>query len=98
MPIYILASKLTSKGMRAETREKFGQEWMDQIKKACPDVKWLNHFAVLGPYDFISLYEAPDEKTAMKVSLITLSMGAVNAESWTAMPYSEFLDLTKSIQ
>lgn len=84
--------------MKAENREKFGQEWMEKIKEVCPDVKWLNHFAILGPYDFISVYEAPDEKTAMKVSLITLSMGAVSAESWTAFQYSEFLDLAKSIQ
>ena len=97
MPIYILASKLTSEGISVENRKKLGREWLDKIKKACPDVKWLNHYAVLGPYDFISVYEAPDEKTAMKVSLITLSNGASKAESWTAMPYSEFLDLVNTI-
>jgi hypothetical protein len=34
---------------------------------------------------------------AAKVSWITLSMGAVQAESWTAIPYGKFLDLVEGL-
>lgn len=95
MPTYILASKL--KDLDVDNRETIGKDWLQKIKEACPDIKWIAHYAVLGPYDFLSIYEAPDEKTAMKVSLVTLANGALKAESWTAMPYDEFLDLIKSI-
>ncbi|MFW9994916.1 MAG: GYD domain-containing protein [Candidatus Odinarchaeota archaeon] len=95
MPVYILASKL--KEMNAGERERIGKEWLAKIKETCPNVKWLNHYALLGPYDFLSIYEAPDDRTAMKVSLITLAHGALKAESWTAMPYAEFLELAKEV-
>ncbi|MHA2298660.1 MAG: GYD domain-containing protein [Candidatus Hodarchaeales archaeon] len=95
MPVYILASKL--KELDIEKREEIGKKWLTKIKEACPEVKFLNHYALLGPYDFLSIYEAPDDKIAMKVSLVTLSHGALKAESWTAMPYAEFLELAREI-
>jgi len=51
----------------------------------------------LGTYDFMDIYEAPNAETAAKVSMISLSNGAFHAESWTAIPYKEFLKLTKKI-
>ncbi|NIW78259.1 MAG: GYD domain-containing protein, partial [Calditrichae bacterium] len=53
--------------------------------------------ALLGPYDFLDIYEAPDEETAAKVSMISLANGALQAESWTAVPYKRFLELSKEI-
>ena len=44
--------------------------WINEIKKSCPEVKILAHYALLGPYDFMCVYEAPDEKVAAKVSLL----------------------------
>ncbi|MFB0519471.1 MAG: GYD domain-containing protein, partial [Acidobacteriota bacterium] len=49
------------------------------------------------PYDFLDIYEAPDETVAAKVSLLTLAHGAMVAESWTAIPYRKFLDLVKEL-
>ena len=57
----------------------------------------VNHYSLLGPYDFMDIYEAPDEETAAKVSWITLSMGAATAESWTAIPYGKFLELVDDL-
>jgi len=51
----------------------------------------------LGPYDFVDIYEAPDEESAAKVSMISLANGAIQAESWSAIPYKRFLKLTESI-
>ena len=41
--------------------------------------------------------EAPNEEVAAKVSMISLARGAVQAESWTAIPYTRFVELTKEI-
>jgi uncharacterized protein with GYD domain len=54
-------------------------------------VKWIAHYAILGPYDFMDVYEAPDVETAHKVSILSRSRGAVAAESWQALPYDQFL-------
>jgi uncharacterized protein with GYD domain len=62
-------------------RAKLGRQWLEQVKKKCPEVKFIAHYALLGHYDFLDIYEAPDEETAAKVSMISLSNGAFQAES-----------------
>jgi uncharacterized protein with GYD domain len=74
-----------------------GRQWLYQVKEKCPDVKFIAHYALLGPYDFLDIYEAPDAETAAKVSLISLQTGALQAESWVALPYQRFVELTKEI-
>jgi uncharacterized protein with GYD domain len=99
MSTFILMSKLTPELTRdLSRRHKVGQEWKREIEEKCPGVKWLGHYMLLGPYDFVDIYEAPDEETAAKVSLITMSRGALKAESWTAIPYARFLDLAEEIE
>ena len=71
--------------------------WLDQVREKCPDVKFIAHYAILGQYDFLDIYEAPDNETAAKVSMISQANGALNAQSLTAIPYKQFLDLTKEI-
>ena len=98
MATFVLMTKLTPEVFRnLKERERVGKEWLAKIKEKCPDVKWLCHYSLLGPYDFMSIYEAPNEEVASKVSLLTLSLGAMQAESWTALPYSRFLDLVKEV-
>lgn len=75
-----------------------GKEWLQKVKMLCPGVKFLAHHAILGPYDFMDIYEAPDAETAHKVSLISRAEEAVSAESWQALPYEQFLELLQSVQ
>jgi uncharacterized protein with GYD domain len=98
MQTYILMTKLSpdiSKQMK--DRSQLGRKWLEQVKAKCPEVKFLSHYALLGDYDFMDIYEAPDNKTAAKVSMISLSNGAFQAESWSAIPYKEFIELTSEI-
>jgi len=78
-------------------RAKLGRSWLDQVKEKCPDVKFLAHYALLGPYDFMDIYEAPDDETAAKVSMISLANGAFHAESWPTIPYKRFVELAEEI-
>ncbi len=98
MGTYILATKLSPELTKdVKKRAEIGRQWMERVKKDCPEVKFLAHYALLGPYDFLDIYEAPNEETAAKVSMISLSGGAVSAESWTAIPYKKFLELIKDL-
>ncbi len=60
-------------------------------------MKFLCHYAVLGPYDFLDIYEAPDAETAAKISLISTAEGAAAAVSWTLIPYDRFLGLAMQV-
>ena len=78
-------------------RDKLGRSWLELVKAKCPEVKFLSHYALLGRYDFLDIYEAPDEESAAKVSMISLANGALQAETIIAIPYKQFLGLTKKI-
>jgi len=98
MATYILMTKLGPDSMSdLRNREQIGREWHKRIKETCPEVKFIAHYCLLGSFDFMDIYEAPDEETAAKVSFLTMSLGAANAESWTALPYSRFLELVEEI-
>jgi len=91
-------TKLAAGAMHdARGRRATGKDWLHKVKESCPEVKWLAHYAILGPYDFMDIYDAPDVDTAHKVSLISRSEGALTAESWQAMPYDQFLELFDTI-
>jgi uncharacterized protein with GYD domain len=98
MKTFILMTKLSPEiAQQVRDRAKLGRTWLEQVKEKCPEVKFIAHYALLGGYDFLDIYEAPDEETAAKVSLISLSNGAFQAESWTAIPYKRFLQLIEEI-
>ena len=96
MPIYILATKLQSPELVAKRKET-GEQWLKVMKEKLPDVKWIAHYEILGPYDFLDIFEAKNEHEAAKVSLLSRARGAVFAESWTAIPYKDFLQLINEI-
>ena len=78
-------------------RDKIGKTWMDQVREKCPEVKFVAHYALLGQYDFLDIYEAPDEEVAAKVSMISQANGALHAQSLIAIPYKRFVELTQEI-
>ena len=99
MPIFILMTRLAPETMHdAEGRRARGREWLKKVKDACPEVKWLAHYAILGPYDFLDVYEAPDAESAHKVSLITRAQGALHVESWQALPYEDYLRVLAQVK
>jgi uncharacterized protein with GYD domain len=44
----------------------------------------------MGPYDYLDLFEAPDEMVAAKVATIVHSYGHAYTETWTTMPGERF--------
>ncbi len=94
MPTFVLMTKLSSEVMTDSRGLKtVGKEWLTKVSKTCPEVKWIAHYAILGRYDFMDIYEAPDMETAHKVSHISRAKGAVTAESWQALPYDRYMQV-----
>ncbi|NOZ46257.1 MAG: GYD domain-containing protein [Chlorobi bacterium] len=98
MKTYILMTKMSTEfTSKIKDRAQLGRNWLEQVKTKCPEVKFQAHYALLGEYDFMDIYEAPDDETAAKVSIISQVNGAFQAQSWTAIPYKNFLELVKDI-
>ena len=98
MPRYMLMTRLSPSALHdADARRSAGRQWLERVKDKCPEVKWIAHYAILGPYDFMDLYDAPDAETAQKVSLLSRAEGAVAAESWQALPYEQYLSALEDV-
>ena len=98
MPRFVLMTRLAPEAVRdADVRRAMGRAWLHKVKTKCPEVTWIAHYAILGPYDFMDIYDAPDIEVAHKVSLISRAEGAVSAESWQALPYDDFMSLLEAL-
>ena len=77
MPHYVLLTKLSRDLTRKmKDRAAIGEAWKKKVDENCPGVNWVAHYAIFGPWDFLDVYEAPDDETAAKVSLISSSGSA----------------------
>lgn len=90
MPIYVMLSSLTDDGM--ETLH----EHPERIKEVNAEVerlgvKVLHQWAVLGPYDFVNIVEAPDNETIARVSVELGARGTVKLMTMPAIPIDDFI-------
>ena len=94
MVVYILLSRLTSEG-RKTVRENPGriQEVNKEIEKL--GVKVLSQYATLGPYDFVNVVDAPDNKTVVKVSVELSSRGTVEITTLPTITLNDFVGAVK---
>jgi uncharacterized protein with GYD domain len=96
MATYVLMTKLTVSTLKE--RRATGHEWKKKVSQLCPEVRWVAHYALLGPFDFMDIYTAPDDQTAFRVSALSRELGAVTAESWPALEYERYLGLADGVE
>ncbi len=94
MPVYIMLSTLTDEG--AETIKERPERILEVNKEVeAMGVKVLAQYAVLGPYDFVNIVEAPDNETVARVSVELSSRGSVKIMTLPAIPIEEFIRRVK---
>jgi uncharacterized protein with GYD domain len=99
MPTFVLLTKLSPETCKSlDYKEEMGRAWYEKIRRACPAIKWLHHYAIVGPYDFMDIYEADNPEEAAKVAMITLAGGAAVAENWTLLPYQDYIGMIRDLQ
>jgi uncharacterized protein with GYD domain len=91
MPTYVMLTNLTADGVRTLKNNpgrvaEVNQE-VEQI-----GAKVLTQYATLGQYDFVTVVEAPDEKTMAKVSVELGSRGTMSSQTLTAIPSDQLAD------
>lgn len=94
MATYAVLTRLTPESVKSpHDLQRLEQAVSARIGKECPEVKWLASYAILGPCDYLDLFEAPDETVAAKVLMIIRSFGHAQTETWTAVPWERFKTL-----
>jgi uncharacterized protein with GYD domain len=90
MGTYIMLSRLTPEG-RKTIKDRPGR-----IKEVTQEVeamgaRVIEQYATLGPYDFLNIVEAPDNKTISKISVDLCSRGTVEIMTLAAIPVDSFI-------
>ena len=90
MATYILLSSLTDEG--AETIKKRPGRIREVNKEVeALGAKIVAQYALLGPYDFLTIVEAPDNETVVRVSLELGARGSVKITTLAAIPIDDFI-------
>ena len=90
MPTYILLSTLSPQGVGTLKANP------DRLKEVNTEIEQMGarvveQWAVLGPYDFVNIVEAPDEKVIARVSMELGARGTAHFQTLTAIQVDEFL-------
>jgi uncharacterized protein with GYD domain len=94
MAYYVILSTLTDEGRKTiKENPKRILEVNKELEKM--GVKVKEQYAVLGPYDFVNIVEAPDNLSIMKVSFELGSRGSVQLLTLAAIPVEEFVKKIK---
>lgn len=90
MPSYVILSTLTDEG-RKTIKQK--PERILEVNQEIEGmgVKVLKQYAVLGPYDFVNIVEAPDNETVMRMSVDMGARGSVQLLTLVALPIEDFI-------
>jgi len=95
MPTYILLSKLTAEGRKTVRERPNRIHEVDREMLEALQVKVISQHAVVGPYDFVNIVEAPDNETILKASVELGSRGTIEIMSMPAIPIDEFIKAIK---
>ncbi|MFO0751876.1 MAG: GYD domain-containing protein [Thermodesulfovibrionales bacterium] len=94
MAHYVILSKLTDEG-RKTIKQNPGR--MLEVNKELEGmgVKVREQYAVLGPYDFVNIVEAPDNETVMRMSMELGARGSVQLLTLPAIAAGDLLSSMK---
>ena len=96
MATYVMLTKLAEEATPTpHSFEELGQEVTTRLKSECPDARWISSHSVIGPYDYVDIFDAPDHDTAIKVSLIVRTYGHAMTEIWPATPWDRFRTIVR---
>ncbi len=90
MPTYVMLTKLTVWGRKTI------KERPERIKEVNKEVeamgaRIIGQYALLGPYDFVNILDAPDDATISRVAVELGSRGTLETMTLSAMTLNEFI-------
>jgi uncharacterized protein with GYD domain len=90
MAIYVMLTTLTDEGRRTVKQNPA------RIKEVTKEVEAmgvtiLSQYAVLGPYDFVNILDAPSNDAVSRVSIELGSRGTLQTMTLAAMTLDEFI-------
>lgn len=95
MATYILLSTLNPGGLETLSQRP------DRLKEVNQEIsrmgaRVIEQYAVLGPFDFVTIIEAPDTATVSRISVNMGARGTVRIQTLSAIGIDDFIEGLKS--
>lgn len=99
MPTFVMLTRLApTVVLSPEDLKTLETKAVAAVKEHCPAVEWKADYALLGPYDYLDVFEAPDLETATKVSMLVRTAGHAQTDVWPVTAWQRFKQLIAEIQ
>lgn len=98
MSTFVMLTRLEPRAVASPASlEELERAAMSKVRKQCPEVEWIRSYAILGPVDYMDLFDAPDIETAQKVSALIRTFGHAHTEVWAATEWDRFKEVIRTI-
>ena len=94
MATYIMLTTLTDEGRKTVKQNPARIQEVNKEVEAM-GVKILSQYAVLGPYDFVNILDAPSNDAVVKVALELGARGTLQTLTLAAMSMADFMKALK---
>ena len=95
---FVMLTRLSPDALRSpQSLEDLEGRIKKRISAECPEVQWMQNFAILGGCDYLDIFTAPDLETAMKVSTIVRTYGHAHTEVWTAVEWKDYKGMIRHL-
>ncbi len=88
MATYVMLTTLTDEGRKTVKEKPYRIKEVNKEVEAM-GVKILAQYALLGPYDFINILEAPNNKAIAKVAVELGARGTLRTMTMATLPVDE---------
>ncbi len=97
MPVFVMLTTLTDEGAKTlknkpERIKEVDQEVMERF-----GVKIIAQYAVMGPYDFVNILEAPDNDSVVKMAIELSSRGSIRTLTMPAIEIDRLISDLKDL-
>ncbi|MBI2908814.1 MAG: GYD domain-containing protein [Chloroflexi bacterium] len=90
MPYYVMLTTMTDEGRRT-LKKTPSRLWEVNKEVEAMGAKILAQYALLGPYDFVNVLEAPDNQAIVKVAAELGSRGTLQTLTMAALSVDELM-------
>jgi len=98
MQTFIMLTQLISEEVTPSfCIQKKKQLVVEKVREYCPEIEWIQDYVIMGSWDYLDIFRAPDIQAALQVSMIVRSYGGAHTEIWPAVEWDNFEEVIRDL-